>query len=100
MRIQIQHADAPAEMRDEVTEEEAQALADSGLVVLVAGRDGGYRQLAPNGSAETVAPDTQPAQELDSNVEVTDQAPTTDAPAEDAPEADKKPSLISRIFGG
>lgn len=46
MRIQIQHADAPAEMRDEVTEEEAQELADSGLVVLVASQDGGFRQLA------------------------------------------------------
>lgn len=55
MRIQIQHVDAPAEMRDEITEEEAQALADSGLVVLVAGRDGGFRQLESSAQAEPAA---------------------------------------------
>lgn len=45
MRIQIQHTDAPEEMREVDSEEEAQALADSGLTVLVAGRDGGFRPL-------------------------------------------------------
>lgn len=55
MRIQIQHADAIAEMRDVEDEEEAQQLADSGLTILVAGRDGGFRQLdrrAPCDAAE------------------------------------------------
>lgn len=59
MRIQIQHSDKPAEMRDEVTEEEAQELADSGLVVLVAGRDGGFRQLEKTEKAEQ--PQQEPA---------------------------------------
>lgn len=61
MRIQIQHADKPAEMREVETEEEAQQLADSGLIVLVAGRDGGYRQLAACGKQEAPVIKEKPA---------------------------------------
>jgi hypothetical protein len=61
MRIQIQHADKPAEMREVESEEEAQQLADSGLTVLVAGRDGGYRQLAACAKQDALASKEKPA---------------------------------------